>query len=353
MKRFINICLTILIISTFACNRDSDILATSKIKNITRLDFNNWISVKKYQKEQLFNEKDRQIKKLTEMVLELYCLKKAKVNEYKNNPDFQIIKERVTEKVLYRWYLKEITKNLKFNENAIKVKNILFPVKRFKTDPNNKKIILNNSEIEKKYDEMTQKAKEVIQRLDSGEDFEDLYKEYCNNSKCTDENYDNYFIYEMRPLDYSEPVFKLKKNEYTNKPVKTTKGIYIVKILDIKNVNEKNVEDIFDDKKLAEHIRSRLTWKYFNQYTDNLKAANDVRFFNHKSSGTQNDIIFKVGDRIFTVADLDRQLNRRLTEADKAGTVNRVNPLELKEKFAKNFFQYEIWKRDALKIQVI
>ena len=69
--------------------------------------------------------------------------------------------------------------------------------------------------------------------------------------------------------------FKLNEEEYTRKPVKARKGIYIIKIIDKTILTETNINDIIDDKKHAERIKSRLLRKYTKEYLDKLFKSNN------------------------------------------------------------------------------
>ena len=71
-------------------------------------------------------------------------------------------------------------------------------------------------------------AKEVIEKLDNGEKFEDLAKEYSKDSSASDGGDLGYFNKGDMVSAFEEAAIKLKVNEYTKEPVETQFGYHII-----------------------------------------------------------------------------------------------------------------------------
>ena len=71
-------------------------------------------------------------------------------------------------------------------------------------------------------------AKEVIEKLDNGEKFEDLAKEYSKDSSASDGGDLGYFNKGDMVSEFEEASIKLKVNEYTKEPVETQFGYHII-----------------------------------------------------------------------------------------------------------------------------
>ena len=71
-------------------------------------------------------------------------------------------------------------------------------------------------------------AKEVIEKLDNGEKFEDLAKEYSKDSSASDGCDLGYFNKGDMVSGFEEAAIKLKVNEYTKEPVETQFGYHII-----------------------------------------------------------------------------------------------------------------------------
>lgn len=71
-------------------------------------------------------------------------------------------------------------------------------------------------------------AKEVIEKLDNGEKFEDLAKEYSKDSSASDGGDLGYFNKGYMVSGFEEAAIKLKVNEYTKEPVETQFGYHII-----------------------------------------------------------------------------------------------------------------------------
>ena len=78
-------------------------------------------------------------------------------------------------------------------------------------------------------DEAKEKAKDLIKKLNDGEDFEKLAKENSDDSGSKEKGGDlGYFNKGDMVKEFEEAAYNLKVNEYTKEPVKTTYGYHII-----------------------------------------------------------------------------------------------------------------------------
>lgn len=154
---------------------------------------------------------------------------------------------------------------------------------------------MTSEEVSKLYEEALSKAKDIIKKLDDGEDFDELAKEYSadksNNSKGGDLGWFN--TGEMDDA-FDDVAFRLKKGEYTKEPVKTSYGYHIILKTDEKDKPKlADVKDTIIDTLVKEKLNNESTLYYetlekiredyelkfsddalkksFNEYLKNLK----------------------------------------------------------------------------------
>ncbi len=86
-----------------------------------------------------------------------------------------------------------------------------------------------DEEKETKDKEAKAKAEEVIKKLKDGAKFEDLAKEYSDDTSTKEKGGDlGYFNTGAMVQEFEDAAYKLKVNEYTTEPVKTTYGYHII-----------------------------------------------------------------------------------------------------------------------------
>ena len=120
-----------------------------------------------------------------------------------------------------------------------------------------------DEEKQKAENEALNTAKEIIKKLDNGEKFEDLAKEYSKDSNASDGGNLGYFNRGDMVSEFEDAVVALKVNEYTKEPVKTQFGYHIILKTDQKE--KPKLEDIKD--KIIETLSSDLV-----SNTDNISA---------------------------------------------------------------------------------
>ena len=353
MKKITGIFLLVLMIGFFGCKRDGDVLATYKDGNITRGEFYGWLDARRFSRETLLKSKARQKDKIENLAIEKITVAKAKAEGFDKNEEFQTFKEISTENILIkRLYDREIKEKAHFKEPAVKVRQIMLRVKDFDIDPKqkNKRVTLSKQELEKRTNETIARAKEIIEKLNKGDKFEELAKQYSEDFSKQKGGEVGYIVRVMMPQEYSDAAFSLKKGEYTKEPVNVPgRGIHIIKVEDIEELTDKNIEKIIENKSQAMNIKNTLLRNYSKDYMDKLMNAPDVKFFENKAASKNNaDILFKVGEKNYAVGDMMKRIEMRQYGANTANRPKVNITDEQRKNMAKSFFQYEILKRDAL-----
>lgn len=178
---------------------------------------------------------------------------------------------------MYGYSLDEIKENIKMNLN---VKKLLEPT-----------IKIEESEIKSYFDEnkasfdtpeqvkashilvdTEEKAKEVKQKLQDGEDFAELAKTYSTDTSNNQQGGElGYFSKGQMTPEFEEAAFSLKAGEISD-PVKTEFGYHIIKVEDKKEAKEATYEESKDEVKnilLEEKLSTAFgTWiqEKFSEY---------------------------------------------------------------------------------------
>lgn len=145
-----------------------------------------------------------------------------------------------------------------YNEKAIgdiKASHIL--IKSEATDD------MTSDEKKKAEEDALNKAKEVIKKLNNGEKFEDLAKEYSEDSSASDGGNLGYFNRGEMVSEFEEAAIKLEVGKYTTTPVKTQFGYHIILKTDQKDKPELN--------EIKEEIRKTLVDELIAN-TENISA---------------------------------------------------------------------------------
>ena len=120
-------------------------------------------------------------------------------------------------------------------------------------------------------EEAKKKAKELIKKLDDGEDFSDLAKENSDDTGSAAKGGDlGYFNKGDMVKEFEEAAYNLKVNEYTKEPVKTTYGYHI--ILKTGEKDKAKLKDVKD-----EIIEKLVTKKKEEDKTINVTALDEIR----------------------------------------------------------------------------
>lgn len=106
---------------------------------------------------------------------------------------------------------------------------------------------MTDEEKEEAEEEALKTAKEIIKKLDDGEKFEDLAKEYSDDSSASDGGNLGYFNRGEMVSEFEDAAIELEVGEYTETPVKTQFGYHIILKTDQKEKPE--LSEIKDDIK--------------------------------------------------------------------------------------------------------
>ena len=158
----------------------------------------------------------------------------------------------------------------------------------------------------------------------------------------------------MMPVEFSEHAFGLEEGKHTKEPVKTRTGVYIIKVTDKADLTEKNIDRTIKDQNQRERIKARLVRKFRSDYIEKLMNADDVEFLYEKGRTYNNtDVIFRVGEEEYTIADIDKTIENRVIQEEKEQIYrNDMVQDRIKFDFAKSMFRYLTWSRDAIRLRI-
>ncbi len=175
------------------------------------------------------------------------------------------IKKSLTKDEMKKYYDDEI-------KGEIKVSHILIQSKA--------KASSSDKEKEAAKKEAKAKAEEIISKLNKGEKFSDLAKKYSDDT-TKDKGGDLGFISQKGMVkSFTDAAFKLKKDEYTKKPVESEYGYHIIlktderakpKYKDVENdiIDALTKKKLNEDQKILDKARINLREKYNFKITDN------------------------------------------------------------------------------------
>ncbi|MBN2367775.1 peptidylprolyl isomerase, partial [Candidatus Woesearchaeota archaeon] len=352
MKKIWLVMAVFLFASFAGCKSDSDVLSTYKGGDIKRGDFYKWLEAKRLKQDSLMKSKKKQKDKLEQMMLEKITIMKAREEGFDKNKDYLAVEEMATEgQLMKRLYDREVRDKATFSEEAVKMSQIFLRVKDYTIDPKqkNKKVNLSKADIEKENKAVMEKAADIIKKLAAGESFEELAKKYSEDFSKRKGGDMGFVVKDMIAPELQEIVFSMNPGDYSKEPVKTERGIYIVKVEEKKTLTEKNIDDVITDKGQAGRFKNGMLRKYAEKYIDDLMNAKDAAYYEDKAlSKNKQAVLFKIGDKSFTVGDF----NSRLDLKNKGLSQNMPKMPEIngerKKGLAKNYFKYEILKRNAL-----
>ncbi|MCU0822804.1 MAG: peptidylprolyl isomerase, partial [Spirochaetes bacterium] len=336
------------------CKRDSDELATYKGGAILRGEFYKWIDAKHLMKDTLIKSKKKQEAKLEKMFIEKISVQKGIEQGLDKTEDFQNRMDLTTEgQLIKRLYEMEISEKTKFKEPAVKLRQIMISIKSsapqmFQQQNPKDKNTQAPQDVEAETAKAVEKAKEVIAKLDKGESFEDLAKKYSDHHSKMKGGDTGYNIRSMLPPEVASVAFSLKEGDYSKEPIKTPRGIYVIMVDEIEELDEDNINDIIENETQAKMIINRMQGSYSRDFLDSLMNAKDVmKDFDKITGKNKNEVIFKIGEKSYTIADIDKRIETRFAgyrEKDAA----QIND-ERRKSLAMNYFRYELLKREAIK----
>ncbi len=348
MRRlFYATCIIAIIIGFVGCKCSSDVLATYDGIKITRGQFKEWLQDKQFSVEAIMKSKKQQKDKLEMMAIEAIALEEAKKENLLTTEKYKFLEEIALESVLLKHlYDTEIKEKADFKEPAYHVRQILLRVRDFKI-VNNKRVNLSGAELEKAFNEAENRAKDIIGKIKNGEKFEELAKMYSDDFSKKNGGDIGYVVSDMLPPEVAKAIEQNKPGIVEN-PIKTQQGIYIIQLIDKQDLTKKNLYKIIKDEMQAKRLEQILLRRASNNYIEKLMSASDVQF-NEKNCKSKNphDIIFKVGDTPFTVADLEKRISYFQHKGSPLSktTIDDTKRIDI----AKNAFKVALLKREAMK----
>ena len=348
MKRLIfALCILGIVAGFVGCKCSSDVLATYDGVKITRGQFKEWLEDKQFSVDAILKSKKQQKDKLEMMAIENIALEEAKKENLFTTDKYKFLEDMAYESILLKHlYNKEIKNKADFTEPAYHIKQILLRVRDFKI-VNNKRVGLSAVELEKAYSEAENRAKEIIGKIKNGEKFEELAKMYSDDFSKKNGGDIGYVVKDMLPPEVASAIEKSKPG-IVEDPIKTQQGVYIIQLIDKQELIKKNLNKIIKDEMQAKRLEQILMRRAANSFIEKLMSASDVQF-NEKNckSKNPNDIIFKVGDSSFTVADLEKRIS---FFQHKGSSLSKVTFDDAKKiDIAKNAFKVALLKREAIK----
>lgn len=346
-KLLLATCIIGIVIGFIGCKCSSDVLASYDGVKITRGQFKEWLQDKQFSVDAIMKSKKQQKDKLEMMTIENIALEEAKKENLITTEKYKFLEEMALESVLLKHlYDKEIKEKADFKEPAYHVRQILLRVRDFKI-VNNKRVNLSGAELEKAFNEAENRAKEIIGKIKNGEKFEELAKMYSDDFSKKNGGDIGYVVKDMLPQEVASAIEQSKPGIVEN-PIKTQQGIYIVQLIEKQDLTKKNLNKIIKDEMQAKRLEQILLRRASNDYIERIMSAPDVQFIekNCKSKNPQ-DIIFKIGDISFTVADLEKRISYFLHKGSPLSKtiIDDTKRIDI----AKNAFKVALLKREAMK----
>ncbi|PFJ05344.1 peptidylprolyl isomerase [Bacillus cereus] len=209
------------VIALSACGTSSDKIVTSKAGDITKEEFYNQMKL----------QAGKQI--LNNMVMEKILVKNYKVDEKEVDKKYDELKKQYGDQfntLLKQQGLKEETLKNSVRAQLAQEKAIEKTITDKELKENYKPEIKASHILVK--DEAT--AKKVKEELGQGKSFEELAKQYSEDTSSKDKGGDlGYFTAGKMVKEFEDAAYKLKKDEVSD-PVKTQFGYHIIKVTDIK-----------------------------------------------------------------------------------------------------------------------
>lgn len=341
--------LAVLLFICTGCKRPGDVLATYEGGRITRGELYEWLDSRHQVKEPVVKSKKQQKSRLEAMALDRFAVEEAKKGKLDENAGFKMLKELAMEsQLMEHFYSREIRAKIKFSVPAVRVRHIFLRIKNH-TLENNRQRKLTPDEQKRENEIVESKARGIVSRLDRGEKFETIAGQMSEDYTRTKGGDAGYIVEGMMPGEYARAAFALEKGAHTKTPVVMQNGVYIIKALKKKTLTEKNIEKTIGDKMQASRIKNRFYNNAAMEYLNKLRGAPDVVSYTDKIHLlNKRDVLFKIGDMTYGVAELDKRLDAYANRLP-AGRMRTISK-EQRKSFAENFLRIELTKREAEKL---
>ncbi len=351
MKKYLGLILAVLILAVPACKRKGDVLATFKDGNITRGQFYEWLEGRRLTLEPILKKKPQQQSKLQQMAIDRLTAIEAKKAGFDKKEDFTYYYDLVKRNQYANYLQKKLRDKSSFKAEIVKASIIKLLVKDYKIE-NNKRMQLSDADVQKATQEQVDKAKSIIKELSGGKSFDGLAKKYSDDfSKKTGGDI-GWISKGMRGPEFSDAAFKLKEDEYSKEPVVIRNAVYIIKVDEHEEVTNDNIESIVDDKNQAQRLQRRLSVDYIQDFEKKLTEAKDVEKNLDRISGDPNTVIFKIAEKEFKIADLNKLIDflHKMRQGNPGPNVKFDD--KIKMNMVERIFREELIYREAVKQKI-
>jgi len=354
MKRLIQYLFLLMLSGSFSlffgCSKDNDVVAKYQGGQITRKEFHDWLDSKRLGKEAILKKKSQQKNKLNYMVKEKLTVLESKEKGFDKDDKFQKSLEKIKRNFLSSYLRKKVRDEGTFSEEVVNAGIIKLQIKDYEIVKGKRKKI-ESKNLSKIASKKIEDAKNIISKLDKGEDFKKLAKEYSDDYTKRNGGDIGYISAGMRSSQFSKVAFNLKTGEYTKEPVKINNNIFIIKVYDKANVTEGNIDTVLKDKKQAERLKRRLLSNTSRNLESKLLAAKDAEsYFDKISEKNKSTVLFKIGSDKFTIKDLDSEIEYLESKRGFSSSQGSYyNDERQRKSLARRIFREELLKREAIK----
>ncbi len=126
------------------------------------------------------------------------------------------------------------------------------------------------------------KAREIIAKLEDGEDFATLAKENSTGPSASSGGDLGYFTKEQMVPEFSEAAFAIKKGEFSKNPVKTQFGWHVIKVEDKRNKTVPSFEEM--KPALVNQFKQKIAARLKDEIMSNAKITINAPVEAHKKS---------------------------------------------------------------------
>ncbi len=121
------------------------------------------------------------------------------------------------------------------------------------------------------------KAKEIIKKLEDGEDFAKLAKENSEDPGSKENGGDlGFFSADMMVPEFSEVAFNTKPGTFTKEPVKSQFGYHIIRVDEKKEAHDQTFEEVKDQ--ITEQLTENQLREKFQEMMDKLKKEAKIEY---------------------------------------------------------------------------
>ncbi len=219
------------------------------------------------------------------MVLEIVILGEAKkdgleITDEKLQEEFTKYKEYFTSDDQYKKFLEDSGMTEEFLLESLKKELLIEQFLSSKSESiekleptdeelralyNDKKIMFNKIKASHILVDDEKKAKEIKSKIDNGENFEELAKEFSTCPSSEEGGDLGYFAYGDMLPEFSEAAFNMEIGQISD-PVKSSYGYHIIKVIDIKDSYEK-----IDREELIYQYKALKYNEMLDNYIENAK----------------------------------------------------------------------------------